>query len=70
MTFDENSYRFETDEFLDIVFLAWHGSTVCVLTRVLMRCETRQKKPISKLSLGLKHTHAVKHMSNESVIKF
>ena len=47
---------FETDEFLDIVFLAWHGSTVCVLTRVLMRCETRQKKPISKLSLGLKHT--------------
>ena len=21
-----------------------------------MRCETRQKKPISKLSLGLKHT--------------
>ena len=41
-----------------------------VLTRVLMRCETRQKKPISKLSLGLlKHTlsYTPAHVEEERI---
>ena len=41
---------------MGIVFGMVKYSVYAMLTRALMRCETRQKKPISKLSLGLKHT--------------